>query len=389
MTRFFSPGRVELAGNHTDMQRGRVMAGAMDLGIAAEAEPNDEGVIRVFCKGFDPIEVDLSRRWPDEKERGTSAALVRGMAGELHETIPELRGFDAYLFSDLTPGQGLSSSSSFTVLIGFILATFSGAEISPEELARTAQKVEGRWYGKPCGLSDPLACAMGGVVYMDVLENKIVPIECDFDSLGLAMCLTDTGGSASQAAPAYAQITSDMADVARFFGEPFLAKVRGPVFNEQWPQHQDDPKWMRARHFFDETWRVASMADALGLRDGGRYMELMNQSGRSSEMLLRNAWNEAYGDGLIWGLEASGQVLDGKGAWRVHSGGFAGYVQALMPEEYFETYRAAMDDLFGPGACRRIHIVRQGVRLAQEDKLIFSRPEQSRGFPESAADLLG
>ncbi len=388
MTRFFCPGRVELAGNHTDMQRGRVMAGAMDLGIAAEAEPNDEGVIRAFCKDFDPIEVNLDRLWPDEKERGTSAALVRGMAGELSEAGVRLRGFDAYLFSDLTPGQGLSSSSAFTVLIGFILATFSGAEIDPEELARIAQRVETRWYGKACGLSDPLACALGGVVYMDVLENKIVPIQCDFDSLGLAMCLTDTGGSASQAAPAYAQITSDMADVARFFGEPFLARVRGPVFNEQWPQHQDDPKWMRARHFFDETWRVASMADALGLRDGGRYMELMNQSGRSSEMLLRNAWNEAYGDGLIWGLEASGQILDGKGAWRVHSGGFAGYVQALMPEQYFENYRAAMDELFGEGACRRIHISARGVRLAQEDKLIFSPPE-GRGFPESAADLLG
>ena len=388
MTRFFCPGRVELAGNHTDMQRGRVMAAAMDMGISAEAEPNDDGVIRVFSVGFDPLEIDLSRLWPDEKERGTSAALVRGMAGELTEAGARLRGFDAYIFSDLPAGKGLSSSSAFTVLTGFIMAYFAGMELPPEDLARTAQKVETRWYGKPCGLSDPLTCAMGGGVYMDVLENKIVPIVCDFDGLGLALCLTDTGGSASQAAPAYAQITSDMAAVARFFGEPFLAKVRGPVFNEQWPQHQDDPRWMRARHFFDETWRVASMADALGLRDGGRYMELMNQSGRSSEMLLRNAWNETCGDGLIWGLETSGQLLDGKGAWRVHSGGFAGFVQALMPEEHFETYRTAMDELFGPGACRRIHIVPQGVRLAQEDKQLFSRPE-ARGFPESAADLLG
>ena len=388
MTRFFCPGRMELAGNHTYMQRGRVMAAALDVGVAAEAEPNDDGVIRVFSRGFDPIEVELSRPWPDEKEQGSSAALVRGMAGEIGQCVSGLRGFDAYVFNDLKPGQGLSSSSAFTVLIGFILATFSGAQIDPEELARMVQRVESRWYGKPCGLSDPLPCAMGGVVYVDLLENKVVPIQCDFESLGLVMCLTDTGGSESQAAPEYAQISEDMAEVARFFGEPFLARVRGPVFNEQWPQHQDDPKWMRARHFFDETWRVASMADALGLRDGGRYMELMNQSGRSSEMLLRNARNDTCGDGLIWGLETSGQILDGKGAWRVHSGGFAGYVQALMPEECFETYKAAMDELFGPGACRRVRISARGVRVAQDEKLLFSRPEDSRGFPEAAADLL-
>lgn len=387
MTRFFCPGRVELAGNHTDLQRGRVMAAAMDLGVAAEADPNDEGVVRVFCKGFDPIEVDLNRLWPDEKERGTSAALVRGMAAELAENGMALRGFDAYLFSDLVPGQGLASAAAFSVLIGFILAYFSGGEIAPEDLARIAQKVKSRWFGKLCGLSEPLTCALGGGVYMDILENKILSIDCDFDGLGLALCLTDTGGSASQAAPAYAKITSDMAEVARFFGEPFLAKVRGPVFDEQWPRHQDDPKWMRARHFFDETWRVASMADALGLRDGRRYMELMNQSGRSSELLLRNVWSEAYGDGLMWGLEASGQLLDGKGAWRVHSGGFAGFVQALMPEEYFEGYRAAMDHLFGQGACRRIHVSRRGVRLAQEEKRLFSQTND-RGFPESASPLL-
>ena len=372
MTRFFCPGRVELAGNHTEHQRGRVMAAAMDWGITAEAEPNDEGLIRVRCDGLAPITVELDRLWPDEKETGTPAALVRGMAEALSGTVPALRGFDAYLFNELPIGKGLASSSAFAVLIGFMLASFSGASVPAEELARAAQKVEARWFGKYCPLSDPLACALGGGVYMDVLENKILPIECDFDALGLAMCLTDTGGSAIPAGPAYAQIAADMAQVAQAFGEPFLAKVRGPVFDEKWPAHRTDPKWMRARHFFDETWRAASMADALGLRDGQRYMELMNQSGRSSEMLLKNIWSEQYGDELIWGLEESGRVLNGVGAWRVHSGGFAGYVQALMPESVFPRYKAAMDRMFGENACRRIHISRRGVCLAQEEKQLFS-----------------
>ncbi len=362
MTRFFCPGRVELAGNHTDLQRGRVMAAAMDRGIVAEAEPNEDNVIRVFCEGFDPIEVDLARLWPDEKERGASAALVRGVAGELRDAIPHPMGFDAYLISDLPPGQGLSSSTAFCVLIGYILITFSGADVPPEDLARAVQKAESRWFGKPCGLADPLTCALGGGVYVDVLENKIVSIPCDFAGLGLTLCLTDTGGSAAPAEPAYAQIAADMAEVAKEFGEPFLARVRQPVFDEQWPLHKNDPKWRRARHFFDETWRVASMADALGLRDGKRYMDLMNESGRSSEMYLQNIWSSVCGDSLTWGLEASGHLLNGKGAWRVHGNGFAGYVLALMPEQYFDGYKAAMDELFGDGACRRIRITQKGVR---------------------------
>ena len=380
MTRFFCPGRVELAGNHTDHQRGRVMAAAMDMGITAEAEPNDEGVARVSCEGFGTIAVELDKLWPDEKERGASAALVRGVAAGLAETGLALRGFDAYLFSDLPPGQGLASSTAFTVLTGFILAAFAGAQVTPEELARMAQKAESRWFGKAAGPADALACAMGGGVYVDVLEGKLVPIDCDFDSLGLAMALTATGGSALDAEQAYAQIAADMTDVANLFGEPFLAKIRGPVFDARWQEHTGERKWRRARHFFDETWRVSSMADALGLRDGQRYMELMNQSGRSSELLLKNIWSEQSGDGLIWGLEESGRLLDGVGAWRVHSGGFAGYVQALMPEQYFDSYRAAMDAMFGPGACRRIRVVPRGVRLAQEEKRLFAResaPEQA------------
>ena len=384
MTRFFCPGRVELAGNHTDQQRGRVMAAAMDRGITAEAEPNDEGIIRIFCEDFDPVEVDLRRLWPDANEKGRPSALVRGIAGSLSETISDLRGFDAYLFSDLPPHRGLSSSAALTVLIGFILATFSGVSLDPEELARAAQKAESRWFGKPCSLVDPLTCALGGGVYVDVLENKVRQLDCDFDSLGLALCLADTGEDTVGAAPAFDQIAADMTAVAQTFGEPVLARVRGPVFDEQWPSHQTDPQWMRARHFFDETWRVSSMADALGLRDGQRYMELMNQSGRSSEKLLRNITMEGGSDRLARVLETSGNILAGRGAWRVHSGGFGGCVQALMPEMHYELYRSTIDTLFGAGTCHRIHISSRGVCLAQEDKALFS----GRGFPEEAASLL-
>lgn len=362
MTRFFCPGRTELAGNHTDHQKGRVMAAAVDQGITAEAELNGENVIRIFSPGFDPIEINPDRLWPEEQEAGTSAALAKGMASILSDRGIPLRGFDAHLTSTLQPGAGLSSSAAFSVLVGYMIVHFSGSpELPPEELARAAQKAENRWFGKPCGLMDPMACALGGGIYIDILENRLLRIPFDFDELGLALCLTATGSSHADATDAYAAIPADMSAVARVFDEPFLAKVRCPEFDALWPEHSDDPVWMRARHFFDETNRVTFMADALGLRDAQRYMSLMNASGRSSETLLRNIENETCGRELTLGLEASARLLEGKGAWRVHGGGFGGCVQALMPEEEFPAYQSAMNNLFGAGSCRRVHISSRGV----------------------------
>lgn len=366
MIRFFCPGRTELAGNHTDHQKGRVMAAAIDKGITAEAEPNRENVIRIFSHGFDPIRVDLSHLWPEEREAGTSTALVRGMASLLAEYGRPLMGFDAHLTSTIPAGSGLSSSAAFSVLTGYMIAFFAGLELEPEALARIAQKAENRWFGKPCGLMDPMACALGGGVYVDFLENRTLTLNFDFDKLGLALCLTDTGGSHAQATAAYAAIPADMSAVARHFGESVLAKVRTPEFDLQWPEHKTDPAWMRARHFFDETIRAAFMADALGLQDGQRYMDLMNQSGRSSEQLLQNIVCDDCGSELSRGLEASAGLLEGKGAWRVHGGGFAGCVQALMPEEEFPAYQAAMEELFGPGSCQRIRICSHGVCQIQD-----------------------
>lgn len=360
------------------------MAAAMDQGITAEAEPNDEGVIRIFCKGFPPIEVDLGRLWPDEKEKGKSSALVRGIAACVGEVAPSLRGFDAYLFSDLPAGRGFSSASALCVLAGYILAAFSGVVISPEDLAHAAQKAENRWFGKVCSLIDPLACTMGGSVYLDAMENKIVPIDCTFDELGLVLCITNTGEK-SISRDRWASIGADMSDVAAYFGEPVLGRVRTTTFDEQFPSHRDELPWQLARHFFDETWRVSSMADALGLRDRQRYMDLMNESGRSAERVLRSIRPEGWGENLDRGLAATATVLAGRGAWRLHRGGFAGDILALVPEEHFELYQMGMERLFGPDACRRIHISSRGVCLAQDDKALFA----GRRFPEEAASLLG
>lgn len=368
MTRFFCPGRVELAGNHTDHQKGRVIAAAVDKGIHAQAEANGKNIIRIYSEGFEPVIVDLSRLWPEDGDAGTSASLVRGMAAVLSEKLTTLHGFDAWLVSSLEPGVGLSSSAAYALLIGRMIAFFAdGPDIPPEELARAAQKAETRFYGKPCGLMDQMACAVGGGVYMDILENKLLPIDCDFEKLGLVLCLTFTGDSHAGESAAYASISSDMAAVAQEFGENFLAQVRQPDFDLRWPDHTDDPRWNRARHFFDENWRATAMADALGLHDGQRYLELMNESGRSSERFLRNIQDEnGNGEKLAEGLALSARLLEGRGAWRVHGGGFGGCVQALMPEADFDAYQAEMDEVFGEGSCQRVHFSARGVGILDD-----------------------
>lgn len=368
MMKFFSPGRVELAGNHTDHQKGRAMAAAVEQGIYAEAEPNGSRIIRICSEGYDPVVVDLDKLWPDEAEIGTPAALARGVAAVLTDGAEELRGFDAYVVSKLPSGRGMSSSAAFAVLVGCMVSEFAeGAFFAPEELAKAAHKAENRWFGKQSGLLDQLACAMGGAIYVDFLSSRIIRMDCDFSGMGLAMCLTDTGGSHAGAAAAYGQIAEDMSAVARVFGQQWLAKVRPADFDEQWPGHKTELPWMRARHFFDECRRAASMADALGLRDGGRYMELMNESGRSSEQLLKNIIDPNCGEGLATGLALSARLLDGRGAWRVHGGGFAGCVQALMPEELLEPYTAAMDAFFGSGACQPVRIRKKGAGCLDSD----------------------
>lgn len=354
----FTSGRTELAGNHTDHQNGRILASAIDLGISARCEANGSGAVNIRSAGYEPFEVRLNQLSVRTTEFGSPQALVRGMLAAYSELGLDIGGFDAEISGSLPVGAGLSSSAAFSVLTGNILSElFNGGQVPPIVIARAAQQAENQHFGKPCGLMSQLACAMGHTIYVDFKTNEIENIQADFSAMGLILCITDTGGSHAGLGTSYARIPADMVYIANLFDKGVLADVDPEEFRAKGWDPANRPV-RRAMHFFDENERVPLMRDALKAGDGESYMRLMNQSGRSSEKLLNNIVTSATGDTkLAQGLAESARLLEGKGAWRVHGGGFAGCVQALMPREYFPYYKANMESSFGPGSCREIKLV--------------------------------
>jgi len=358
MKTIFTPGRTELAGNHTDHQNGRVLAAAIDRGISAEFEPNYSKLVHLTAPEKEPIDVRIDHLSPRTAEFGTSKALVRGVLAAFHELGLNIGGFNAVIRSTLPPGTGLSSSAAFTVLIGKILSElFNDGAVQPVVIARAAQSAENHFFGKPCGLMSQLTCALGKTMYADLATNEIEPVVADFEGMGLTLCLTETGGSHAGLATSYARIPADMVYIANLFDKGVLADVDPAAFRSKGWDPANRPV-RRAMHFFDENERVPLMRDALKNRDAEAYLRLMNESGRSSEQLLNNIVTSATGDlKLQEGLELSKKLLEGRGAWRVHGGGFAGCVQALMPTALFDDYKAEMEKSFGKGKCMKITLL--------------------------------
>ena len=327
----FVPGRTELAGNHTDHQRGRILASAVDLGLFASFWPNGSNLCHIESEGFADIDLRINQLNIRTAEFGTSQALVRGVFAAFQELGLNVGGFEARVRSSLPAGSGLSSSAAFAVLIGRILSElFNEGKVEPIVLARAAQQAENQYFGKPCGLMSQLTCAYGHTVYVDFKTGEIEPIKADF---------------------------ADMVYIANLFDKGVLSDVDPEEFKAKGWDASNRPV-RRAMHFFGENERVPKMRDALKAGDGETYMRLMNESGRSSEELLNNIITSATGDTkLQQGLELSRKLLEGVGAWRVHGGGFAGCVQALMPIDCFAAYKAEMEKVFGRGSCHVIRLV--------------------------------
>lgn len=373
---FSVPGRSELSGNHTDHNRGCVLAATVSLDMLAVVSRRSDGTIRLTSEGMDEIRTDIGSAPPDPALFGTSLSLIRGLCAGFWERGIELSGFDAYLISDVLPGSGLSSSAAFEVMIGTILnCLFAGNRFTETEIAQMSQYAENAYFGKPCGLLDQIACSTGGIVFIDFKDpSRPVTERIPFrlTDRGYALCITNTGGSHANLTQDYAAIPAEMKSVARAFGKDCLRDVDPGDFHDSLPILMRDlpaRAVLRAIHFFSENDRVRMQKDALIRGDLPVFLDLVRQSGRSSFCYLQNVYSPAHPEeqNLSVALALSEQVLSGcpePTACRVHGGGFAGTIQAFVPSSFTETYRREMDRVFGKGSCRILKIRESGaVRL--------------------------
>lgn len=370
-----APGRTEIGGNHTDHQGGRVLAASTSLDMLAVAAPNGTNDLRIRSKGYPEIHIRLSDLQPNEKERNTSTALVRGMASRLISlgTVP--CGFDAVIDSNVPRGSGISSSAAYSVLIGSIMnKLWTGRHYEPAEIAMAAKYSENNYFGKPSGLLDQLACASGGFTMMDFKkadEPKVERIACDFDSMGLCVLIQNAGGSHANLTPEYAAVPGEMKTVAAFFGKELLSEISRQAFYEAMPQLRkkvSDRAILRAMHFFDEDARVPEEAEALQNSNREAFLTLVKASGKSSFERLQNVCSADPSErSVALAIALSEQILGNEGAVRVHGGGFAGTVQAFVPVEKAESYRIQMEGIFGKDTCYALRVRPVGAFCMPEE----------------------
>ena len=360
-------GRSELSGNHTDHNLGCVIAASIDLDIIAVASPTDGGVIRVKSEGFDEDVVDINTyKTPVESLFGTSSSLIAGMAAGFAEKGYAVGGFDAYTTSSVLKGSGISSSAAFEDMIGNILShIYNDGRIDNVEIAKLAQYAENKFFGKPCGLMDQMACAVGGIIAIDFADPASPIIEkSDFDisAAGYNLCIVNTGGNHADLTDDYASVPAEMKAVAAHFGKKVLREVDEDAFIKEIPTLREtvgDRAILRALHFFAENRRVALQKQALADGDLDAFFANVVASGRTSYCYLQNVYTckNLSEQGLSLALCLAERTLGGKrAAWRVHGGGFAGTIQAFVPTEEVAAFRAAMDGAFGEGRCMVLRI---------------------------------
>ena len=358
--RFFSaPGRTEVCGNHTDHNHGQVLAAAINLDAVACASKNDSGIIRVFSKGYPGDTVDLNILVPQENEKDKSVALVRGVAARFVQLGYKIGGFDAVTVNNVLKGSGMSSSASFEVLVGTILNyLYNDGKISPVEIAQIAQYAENVFFGKPCGLMDQMACSVGSFVEIDFADPEmpvITPVEFDFASCGHSLCIVDTRADHADLTDEYAAIRREMEAVAGFFGKKCLRDTPEEDVLANLGAIRDklgERPLLRALHFYEDNRRVEKEAKALKDGDFEKFKTLVIDSGNSSYMYNQNVFSvSSPAQPVSLALAVSHRLLEGKGAWRVHGGGFAGTIQAFVPNAMLEKYKNTMEGIFGKGAC--------------------------------------
>ena len=368
--RYFSaPGRTEIGGNHTDHQRGRVLAAAVNLDTVAAVRVNGTDTIRILSKGYPKCEVNIAELTPVEAEINSTPALIRGVAARFHQLGCEVKGFDAYCESTVLPGSGLSSSAAYEVLIGTIINhLFFEGKVSQPEVAMIGQYAENVFFGKPCGLMDQMASSVGNLITIDFFdkENPVIkPVQVDFSAYGHALCIIDSGADHADLTDEYAAVPGEIKAVAACFGKEVLTQIGEADFYAAIPALRKacgDRAVMRAIHFYQENARVPKQVEALEKGDFEGFLSLIKQSGYSSYMYLQNVIPAGYKQhqDVAVALALCEHYLNGRGAYRVHGGGFAGTVQAFVPYDMLDAFVAGIDGALGKGACHVLSIRPQG-----------------------------
>lgn len=360
------PGRSEVIGNHTDHQHGEVLATSINLDIIAVVSPREDGVVKVLSDNYDIPAIDLSDLNPNENEKESSQALIRGVAAKIAEDGGKIGGFDGFMTSDVLQGSGLSSSAAFEVMVGNIFSNlYNEGNLDPVELAKIGQYAENVYFGKPCGLMDQCACSVGGLIHIDFADPKnpiVEKVNVNFADFNTSLCITDVHASHADLTQDYADIPYELKEVDQFFGQEFLRDVNEDEFYARLVELRNtvnnDRALLRAMHVFEENKRVQKAVAALNNNDLTGFEAQILASGNSSFKYLQNIYSPAdfKNQAVSLALFLSEKVLNGRGAHRVHGGGFAGTIQAFVPNDLVEAYRNEMDQVFGAGACYILQI---------------------------------
>lgn len=373
---FSAPGRTEIGGNHTDHQHGCVLAAAVDLDVIAIVAFHNEGVIRLQSKGYPLNYVDLSDLSVQQEEKGSSSALIRGIAFKFQEMGIRISGFDAYTTSNVLSGSGLSSSAAFEILVGTIIDRYYNAgKTGAVEIAKIGQYAENVYFCKKSGLMDQMVSSVGGLVSIDFQDTENPTIKSfpyDFEASGYCLCVTDTKGNHADLTDDYVAVRSEMECIAAQFGKAFLRDVSENKFYSAIPELRkkcSDRAVMRAAHFFEENKRAVLEADALAEGNMDFFLALVRESGESSANFLQNVYScsKPTQQAISIGIMLSQKLLGKNGAVRVHGGGFAGTIQAFVPVDKADVYSQEMNRIFGDGSCYILKIRPMGgIEITEE-----------------------
>lgn len=362
---FSAPGRTEIGGNHTDHQHGLVLAGSVNLDVIAIVSENDDKIIRVKSKGYKMDEVDTTNLAVNDDEKGRSRALVRGVLAAFKNSGHNIGGFDAYTTSNVLKGSGLSSSAAYEVLLSNIInGLFNNASVDAVTMAKYSQFAEREYFGKPCGLLDQMASSMGGFTYADFCDPQnpaVEKINLDLNASNHTLCVVDTGGNHANLTGDYADITLECKAVSECLGVEFLRDANEQKFYESIAAVREkcgDRAVLRAMHIFNENKRVLTQKSALRRGDFNTFFVTVKRSGESSYDLLQNVYSPSNPkeQAISLALALTKQFLNGRGAYRVHGGGFAGTIQCYIPNKMFNDYKQMIEAVFGENSCVKLFV---------------------------------